>query len=59
MYQGFYRETVTRETVVVMGGKDEDGNALKSVESVRFDSYSWLELPEMYEERYFATAIVC
>ena len=50
---------VIRDTVIVMGGKDEEGNYLKSVESFRFDRYSWQELPEMCEGRYCATAIVC
>ena len=47
-----------RDTVLVMGGKDEGGNILKSVESFRFDRYSWQELPEMHEERYLAAAVV-
>ena len=50
---------VVRDTVVVMGGKDEGGNFLKSVESFRFDSYCWQELSEMREGRNLATAIVC
>ena len=47
---------VVNDTVIVMGGKDEDGNCLKSVESFRFDRFTWEELPEMKEERYMATA---
>ena len=47
---------VVKDTVIVMGGKDEDGNCLKSVESFRFDRFTWEELPEMKEERYMATA---
>ena len=50
---------VVRDIVIAMGGKDEGDNFLKSVEGFRFDSYSWQELPEMREERYLATAIVC
>ena len=43
-----------------MGGYDETGNYLKSVESFRFDRRTWEELPEMKEERYMATAgVVC
>ncbi|CAB3997239.1 RING finger 151-like [Paramuricea clavata] len=50
---------VVRDTVIVMGGKDERGTFLKSVEGFRFDSYSWQELPELREGRYCATAVVC
>jgi hypothetical protein len=50
---------VVRDTVIVMGGKDERGTFLKSVEGFRFDTYSWQELPELHEERYCATAVVC
>ena len=50
---------VVRDTVIVMGGKDERGNILKSVESFRFDSYSWKELADMHEARWRATAVVC
>jgi hypothetical protein len=42
-----------------MGGCDEKGNYLKSVESFRFDRFTWEELAEMHEERYKATAVVC
>ena len=59
----YYRKgcvaAVVSDTVIVMGGIDEGGNFLKSVESFRFDSYSWQNLPEMHEERYCATAVVC
>ncbi|CAB4043097.1 E3 ubiquitin- ligase NRDP1 [Paramuricea clavata] len=48
---------VVRDTVIVMGGHDE--THLKSVECFRFDRYSWQELPEMQEERSWATAVVC
>jgi hypothetical protein len=50
---------VVRDTVIVMGGKDERRDYLKSVESFRFDSYGWEELPEMHESRSKATAVVC
>jgi N-acetylneuraminic acid mutarotase len=50
---------VVKDTVIVMGGEDESGNALKSVESFRFDRYSWNELPEMRNKRSCAIAVVC
>jgi hypothetical protein len=50
---------VVKDTVIVMGGRDESGNVLKSVESFRFDGYSWEELPEMHDARMLATAVVC
>ena len=50
---------VVRDTVIVMGGRDETGEDLKSVEGFRFDRYSWEELPPMHEERCWATAVVC
>ena len=50
---------VVRDTVIVMGGLDERGNCLKSVECFQFDRYSWQELPEMQEARYLATAVAC
>ena len=50
---------VVKDTVIVMGGQDEKGNYLKSVESFRFDKYSWEELPEMLQARGLATAVVC
>ena len=50
---------VVRDTVIVMGGEDEEGNYLKSAESFRFDRFTWEELPEMQEARYEATAVVC
>ena len=50
---------VVRDTVIVMGGIDGSRNVLKSVESFRFDRYTWDELPEMHEARYCATAVVC
>jgi hypothetical protein len=50
---------VVRDTVIVMGGKNEREKCLKSVECFRFDRYSWQELPEMHTARGFATAVVC
>ena len=50
---------VVKDTVIVMGGLDEEGNELKSVECFRFDRYTWEELPEMHEARCMATAVVC
>ena len=50
---------VVRDTVIVMGGRDERGNCLKSAESFRFDRYSWEELTPMHEARLNATAVVC
>ena len=50
---------VVRDTVIVMGGQDERRNYLKSVESFRFDRYTWEELAEMHEARAWATAVAC
>ena len=51
---------VVEDTILVMGGKDEGGNYLKSVESFRFDRFTWEELPDMSEERFDATAgVLC
>ena len=50
---------VVKDTVIVMGGKDETVNVLKSVEGFRFDRNSWEELPPMREARHWATAVVC
>ena len=47
------------DTVIVMGGEDELRNELNSVESFRFDSFTWEELPTMQEARWGATAVVC
>ena len=49
---------VVGDTVIVMGGRDERGNYLKSVEGFRFDRNSWEELPSMHEARCRATAAV-
>ena len=50
---------VVKDTLIVMGGMNEEGNELKSVECFRFDRYTWEELPEMHEARCGATAVVC
>ena len=50
---------VVRDTVIVIGGQDERRNYLKSVESLRFDRYTWEELAQMHETRGWATAAVC
>ena len=50
---------VVRDTVIVMGGKDERGNVLKTVEGFRFERNTWEELPSMHEARAQATAAVC
>ena len=51
---------VVDDTILVMGGKDKRGNYLKSVESFRFDRFTWEELPDMREERFMATAgVLC
>ncbi|CAB4013893.1 E3 ubiquitin- ligase NRDP1 [Paramuricea clavata] len=50
---------VVKDTVIVMGGQDERGMYLNSVECFRFDRYIWQELPEMQQARCWATAVVC
>ena len=49
---------VIKNTIVVLGGKDERENLLKSVEGFSFDRYTWEELPDMNESRWFGTAVV-
>ena len=49
---------VIENTIVVLGGKDERKNSLKSVEGFSFDRYTWEKLPDMKESRWFATAVV-
>jgi N-acetylneuraminic acid mutarotase len=49
---------VIENTIVVLGGVGERGNRLKSVEGFNFERFSWEELPEMMEGRYWATAVV-
>ena len=48
---------VIRNNIVVLGGVGEQG-PLKSVEAFNFESYSWQELPEMSEARFWHTAVV-
>ena len=50
---------VVKDTAIVMGGRDERYNSLKTVESFNFDHYSWNELPEMHNATVHATAVVC
>ena len=49
---------VIENTIVVLGGQNERGNNLKSVEGFSFNRYTWEELPDMKESRCFATAVV-
>lgn len=49
---------IVGDAVIVMGGEDEEGNYLKSVEKFIFGNQAWAVLPEMPEERNFTTAIV-
>ena len=49
---------VIKKNIVVLGGRDEQGRDLKSVEVFNFDSYTWQELPEMSEGRCYHTAVV-
>jgi hypothetical protein len=48
---------VIGNNIVVLGGWDERGR-LKSVEVFNFESYTWQELPEMSETRWWHTAVV-
>ncbi len=49
---------VIENTIVVLGGIDERRNYLKSVEGFSFECFSWQELPDMNETRWFGTAVV-
>ena len=49
---------VIENTIVVLGGRDEKFNDLKSVEGFSFDRYTWEELPDMKNHRPWATAVV-
>jgi hypothetical protein len=49
---------VIGNNIVVLGGKDEQGHNLKSVEAFNFESYTWQELPEMSQARWRHTAVV-
>ena len=46
---------IVGNNIVVLGGVGEQGK-LKSVESFNFKSYTWQELPEMSQARYWHTA---
>jgi hypothetical protein len=48
---------VIGNNIVVLGGYGGQGE-LKSVEAFNFESYTWQELPEMSQARYFHTAVV-
>jgi hypothetical protein len=48
---------VIGNNIVVLGGSSGYG-ALKSVEAFNFESYTWQELPEMSQTRYWHTAVV-
>ena len=49
---------VTGNSIVVMGGEDDEDDALNSVECYSFDTNTWEELPPMNESRSGATSIV-
>ena len=49
---------MSNNTVVVMGGVDENNEDLNTVESFSFDRYCWEELPPMIERRSYATAVI-
>jgi hypothetical protein len=48
---------VIGNNIVALGGWGERGT-LKSVEAFNFESYTWQELPEMSQARYWHTAVV-
>jgi hypothetical protein len=48
---------VIGNNIVVLGGSSGLG-ALKSVETFNFESYTWQELPEMSQARFWHTAVV-
>ena len=48
---------IVGNNIVVLGGMGEQGQ-LKSVEFFNFESYTWQELPEMSQARYWHTAVV-
>ena len=49
---------VIENTILVIGGEDDRGIYLKSVEGFSFDRYTWEELPDMKESRCLPTAVV-
>ena len=48
---------VVGNNIVVLGGFGERG-ILKSVESFNFERYTWEELPELSQGRYWHAAVV-
>ncbi len=50
---------VIGNNIVVLGGVDERGRDLKSVEAFNFERYTWQDLPEMSQARWLHTAVVC
>ena len=51
---------VVGNNIVVLGGRGEQGrlNSLKSAEYFNFERYTWQELPEMSEARFWHSAVV-
>ena len=49
---------LTGNVVVVMGGQNEQGEYLKSVQSFDLERQVWHDLPDMIQPRAFATAVV-
>ena len=49
---------ITGNVIVVMGGRNEKGKHLSSVECFTLGGFSWGELPPMIKPRCWATAIV-
>ena len=47
---------VVKNNIVVLGGWGERGD-LKSVESFKFERYTWQELPEMSQARFWHTSV--
>ena len=48
---------ITGDVIVVMGGLDEEGECLDSVECFSLDRQVWEELPHMIKRRAYATAV--
>ena len=48
---------ITGDVIVVMGGLDEEGECLDSVECFSLDRQVWEELPHMIKRRAYGTAI--
>jgi hypothetical protein len=49
---------VIENNIIVLGGEDENGRDLKSVEAFNLESYTWQELPEMSQARRLHTSVV-